>query len=96
MIRGEFRRARNYKSMFNHAAIQGGESYYNTLDEIGQPVLVIHGTDDLIWHFGHTTVLTDKIQHAKLIVLEGTGHELHSADWDVITDWIAKHARGEL
>src|SRR5699024_8413595 len=30
-IKAEFKRARNYLSMFNHAALQGGEAYWNRL-----------------------------------------------------------------
>lgn len=37
--------------MFNHAALQGGEEYWNRLNEIKQPTLIIHGTDDKIWHY---------------------------------------------
>lgn len=51
LIRAEFNRANNYISMFNHAALQGGEEYWNRLNEIKQPTLIIHGTDDKIWHY---------------------------------------------
>ncbi|MDH5826517.1 macrolide hydrolase EstT [Sphingobacterium faecium] len=91
LIRAEFERARNYISMFNHATLQGGEEYYNRLNEIEQPTLIIHGTDDLIWHFKNTEALLAKIKGSKLIPLERTGHELHREDWDVIIDGIAKH-----
>ena len=90
-IRAEFRRAKNYLSMFNHAALQGGEEYYNRLDEINHPTLIIHGTDDLIWHFKHSGVLLDQIQHSDIIELEGTGHEIHAEDWDTIIDGITWH-----
>lgn len=91
LIRAEFKRANNFLSMFNHAGIQGGEEYYDRLDEIKQPTLIIHGTDDLIWHFKHTTILLDKIKNPKLLKLEGTGHELHVKDWDMIIEEVTKH-----
>lgn len=91
LIRAEFNRANNYISMFNHAALQGGEEYWNRLDEIKQPTLIIHGTDDLIWHFKHTGVLLEKIKGSKLITLEETGHELHFEDWDTIIDGITNN-----
>lgn len=93
VIRTEFNRAKNYISMFNHAALQGGEAFYNRLNEITQPTLIIHGTDDLIWHFKHTKVMLEKIKNSELIVLEGTGHELHPEDWNIIIDAIAAHAK---
>jgi len=91
LIRSEYARAKNYISMFNHATLGGGEDYYNRLDEIQQPTLVIHGTDDLVWHFNSTRILLDKISNSTLIPLEGTGHELHTHDWDTIIDGISKH-----
>jgi pimeloyl-ACP methyl ester carboxylesterase len=92
-VREEFNRANNYISMFNHAAIQGGEEYWNRLNEILQPTLIIHGTDDNIWHFKHSAVLHEKIKGSKLISLEGTGHELHFDDWDSIIRGINEHAK---
>jgi pimeloyl-ACP methyl ester carboxylesterase len=95
LIRAEFSRAKNYLSMFNHAALQGGEEYFNRLNEVQHPTLIIHGTDDLIWHFKHTGVLLDRIEGSTLIPLEGTGHELHVQDWDTIIEGISGHASGE-
>ena len=94
-IREEFNRANNYVSMFNHATLQGGEKYWDRLNEINQPTLIIHGTDDKIWHFKNTGVLLEKIKGAKLITLEGTGHELHFEDWDIIIDGITQHIKKE-
>lgn len=90
-VREEFQRAVNYISMFNHASLQGGEAYYGLIHEINQPTLLIHGTDDLIWSFKHTAVMLREFKDAKLITLEGTGHELNEADWDIIIDSIVDH-----
>ncbi|MBD2753245.1 macrolide hydrolase EstT [Spirosoma validum] len=91
LIRNEFRRANSYRSMFNHASLQGGEAYYGQIHTIKQPTLLIHGTDDLIWPFQHTEVILRELKKAKLLRLEGTGHELNKADWGVIIDAIANH-----
>ena len=91
LIRAEFKRANNYISMFNHAALQGGEEYWNRLSEINQPTLIVHGTDDKIWHFKNSAVLLEKINGSKLITLDGTGHELHFEDWNKIIDGITQH-----
>ncbi|UTA69203.1 macrolide hydrolase EstT [Emticicia sp. 21SJ11W-3] len=91
-IRAEHKRANFYVSMFNHASIGGGEEFYNRLGEIHVPTLLIHGTDDRIWHFGHTKVMLEKIKGSKLIKLQGTGHELHYDDWDTIINGIEQHA----
>jgi pimeloyl-ACP methyl ester carboxylesterase len=91
LFRNEFRRAEHYVSMFNHARVQGGESYYNRLNEITQPVLIIHGTADHIWPFQHTAMLQRELKNTRLITLEGTGHELHRDDWNTIINGIAYH-----
>lgn len=91
LIRQEFRRARNYRSMFNHASLQGGEMYYGQVHAIKQPTLLIHGTDDLIWPFQHTEVMLRELKDSKRLSLEGTGHELHEADWSLIIEGIANH-----
>jgi len=90
-IRNEFNRANNYISMFNHATLGGGEDYWNRLSEINMPTLIVHGTDDKIWHFQNTAFLKTKIKGSKLITLEGTGHELHTQDWPAIVDEINRH-----
>ncbi|WP_230981250.1 macrolide hydrolase EstT [Echinicola salinicaeni] len=90
LIRAEFIRANNFISMFNHATLGGGEEFWNRLDEIKQPTLIIHGTEDKIWHYQHAGVLLEKLNDAKLITLEGTGHELHFDDWDTIIEGITK------
>lgn len=92
-IKEEFNRAKNYMSMFNHAALQGGEEYWNRLNEIKQATLVIHGTEDKIWHFKNSSVLLDKIKGSKLITLEGTGHELNFEDWNIIIEGITQHIK---
>jgi len=91
LIRAEFRRANNYISMFNHASLQGGESYFGKVREIEQPGLVIHGTDDKIWHYRHTEILLNQLNDPKLVTLEGAGHEIHYQDWDIIIQSITGH-----
>jgi pimeloyl-ACP methyl ester carboxylesterase len=93
LIRAEFKRANNYISMFNHAALSGGEDYWNRLSEIKQPTLIIHGTEDKIWHYKNAGALLERIKGSALITLEGTGHELHFEDWATITDGIGKHIK---
>ena len=70
---------------------QGGEEYWNRLNEIKQPTLIIHGTDYKIWHYKNAGFLQEKIKGSNLITLEGTGHELHVDDWKSIIDGIEKH-----
>ncbi|MCF6136524.1 alpha/beta fold hydrolase [Pseudalkalibacillus berkeleyi] len=86
----EFDRAKQLPSRFNHAMLQGGEEYYDRMGEINVPVVVIHGTDDPALPFEHGLALAKAIPHAELVSLEGTGHEIHSEDWDEIIGSLVK------
>ena len=65
LIRAEFNRANNYISMFNHAALQGGEEYWNRLKRNQTTHLIIHGTDDKIWHYKNAGFLLEKNKRFK-------------------------------
>lgn len=87
----DFDRTPNLMTTFNHALLQGGETWFNRLHEIAVPTLVIHGTEDRILPYAHSLALQAEIQDAVLLTLPGTGHELHRNDWAVILDAIEKH-----
>ncbi|HSI90394.1 MAG TPA: alpha/beta hydrolase [Adhaeribacter sp.] len=80
----EIDRANSLISMFNHARLGGGEQYYDRSSEIKVPVLIMHGTEDPILPYPHALALAEAFPHAKLVPLEGAGHELHFQDWDLI------------
>ncbi|MFC5269271.1 alpha/beta fold hydrolase [Adhaeribacter terreus] len=84
----EIDRANSLISMFNHAMLGGGEAYYDRTSEIKAPALIIHGTDDPILPYPHALALKDAFPEAKLITLEGAGHELHRDDWPLIIEEI--------
>jgi pimeloyl-ACP methyl ester carboxylesterase len=86
MAAEDVRRARNLRSSFNHALLAGGEQWFGRLAEIRQPTLVIHGTEDRVLRFAHALALVRAIPGARLIPLQGAGHELHRLDWDTIID----------
>jgi pimeloyl-ACP methyl ester carboxylesterase len=49
------------------------------LDELGRisvPTLIIHGTEDPLLHHDHSTKCARLIPGAKLVLLEGVGHEM--------------------
>ncbi|MCS0655397.1 alpha/beta fold hydrolase [Cytobacillus firmus] len=85
-------RANHLPSRFNHALLQGGEEYYDRMDEIRVPVLIIHGTEDPALPYEHGLALKKTIPHSELVTLVGTGHEIHSEDWDQIIDSVVKHS----
>jgi pimeloyl-ACP methyl ester carboxylesterase len=55
------------------------------------PTLVIHGTADPMFPLPHGQALASEIPSARLLRLEGAGHGVQRADWDVITEAIATH-----
>jgi pimeloyl-ACP methyl ester carboxylesterase len=87
----EVERATNLVSEFNHALLKGGERWYGRIGEIQTPTLVIHGTEDPVLPYPHGVALAKEIPGARMLTLQGTGHELHSADWNTIVDAILQH-----
>lgn len=61
------------------------------LGEISAPTLVIHGTEDPLFPLGHALALDGEIPGARLLALEGVGHELPPAAWDVVVSAILEH-----
>ncbi|MDQ1912619.1 alpha/beta hydrolase [Paenibacillus sp. GD4] len=91
LAKKEFARSTNMASMSNHVLVTGGESYLSETAKIKVPALIIHGTEDPIIPHEHGKNLANEIPNAVLLSLEGTGHELHYDDWDLIIDFISKH-----
>ena len=89
----ELRQSRRFDSMNNHGMVTGGEGYLLRTAEISVPTLVIHGTEDPIIPYAHGIALANVIPGADLLTLEGSGHELHHADWDQIIEGIVAHAQ---
>jgi hypothetical protein len=46
-------------------------------------------------HYRHAKVLERELKNSKLVTLNGTGHELHYSDWDIIIDAISKEYLNE-
>jgi pimeloyl-ACP methyl ester carboxylesterase len=85
-------RTRNIESSVkNHSLLEGGDSSGLRLARIRAPTLVIHGTADPLFPLGHGEALASEIAGARLLVLEGVGHELPRAAWDVVVPAILEH-----
>jgi pimeloyl-ACP methyl ester carboxylesterase len=68
-----------------------GEGWRGRLHEIKSPLLVIHGTADPVFAVELGMALVKAVACARLVRLEGGGHELHRADWDTIIGAIVRH-----
>ena len=68
-------------SVMNHALAEEGELVRGRLDEIAAPTLVIHGTADPLFPYGHAEALAREIPGAELLPLEGVGHQMPPRAW---------------
>lgn len=91
MAAADFDRTPDLRSAFNHAALGDAEAWVGRLEQIAAPTLIIHGTEDPVLPYAHGLALKAAIPDATLLSLEGTGHELHQADWGVMLDTIERH-----
>jgi pimeloyl-ACP methyl ester carboxylesterase len=79
-------------SSSNHGiAVATTPPWRRRLDEIACPTLVIHGTEDPILPFAHGQALAAEIRGARLLPLDGVGHELPMATWDCIVAAVLAH-----
>ena len=91
-VERDFDRTGGYPSTSN-LSWTGVEEWQGRLQEMKAPLLVIHGTADPVYPIEHGVALSQAVGAAKLIRLEGGGHELHPADWDTIVGAIVEHTR---
>jgi pimeloyl-ACP methyl ester carboxylesterase len=68
-------RSPSMASANNHFIVDGTEMPRARLAEIAVPALVIHGSDDPLFPLGHGEALAREIPGARLLVVEGLGHE---------------------
>ncbi len=88
LVRRDLRRTTNPPSLVNHGMLTGGEGPGRRSGEIDAPFLVIHGTADPIFPYPHGVALAEAVPGARLVTLEGGGHELHQRDGDRILEAI--------
>jgi pimeloyl-ACP methyl ester carboxylesterase len=75
-------RSSSLASANNHFSLEGSDMARARLAEITAPALVIHGTDDPLFHPAHGEALAREIPGASLLVIDGLGHELPPWAWD--------------
>jgi pimeloyl-ACP methyl ester carboxylesterase len=88
----EMKRASNYASNQNHMqAIANTPPWRDRLKTITAPTLVIHGDEDPILPYPHGVAVSEEIPGAKLLTMEGVGHEMPEGEWDVLVPAILEH-----
>jgi pimeloyl-ACP methyl ester carboxylesterase len=79
-------------SQTNHWILEGGEAVGHRLHEIEAPTLVLHGTEDPLFPFPHGEALARRIPGARLVPLEGVGHEYPPREvWDQVVEALLDH-----
>jgi pimeloyl-ACP methyl ester carboxylesterase len=82
-------------SLTNPFFVDAGPPWRGRLGEVGAPTLVVHGTEDPLFPYGHAIALAEAIPGAELLALEQTGHEYFPrATWDVVVPAILRHTAG--
>ena len=82
-------------SMTNHAVAEEGELARGRLDEIAAPTLVIHGSADPLFPFGHAEALAREIPRAELLPLGGVGHQVPPRPyWTSVIPAVLRHTSG--
>lgn len=75
----------------NHWLVSGGEPG-GTLADVVAPTLVLHGAADPFFPLAHGEALAAAVPGARLVVLEGTGHQVPPrSTWDVVVPEIVRH-----
>jgi pimeloyl-ACP methyl ester carboxylesterase len=91
LVRRDAARARDLAALQNHELLEDDDKPRKPLSSIDAPTLVIHGSADPVFPLPHGQALASEIPSARLLRLEGAGHGVQRADWDVITEAIATH-----
>ena len=91
LIRRDVERARDFAAVQNHDTLSDDESARGSLSSIAAPTLVVHGTADPMFPVAHGEALAEEIRAARLVTLEGAGHGVDRADWDVLARAILEH-----
>jgi len=85
-------RTLNIESSMNHWILDDGEPVQGRLDELEAPTLVLHGTEDPLFPLGHGEALAAEIPGARLLPLEGMGHQVPPRPlWAHVVETILEH-----
>jgi pimeloyl-ACP methyl ester carboxylesterase/SAM-dependent methyltransferase len=81
--------------MTNWSAIDTGEPIRARLGEVRAPALVIHGTADPVYPFGHAEAMAGELPDARLVPLDGVGHQMPPPEvWPTVVAALLRHTSG--
>jgi pimeloyl-ACP methyl ester carboxylesterase len=91
LARRVFNRSTNIQSFINHSPLVSVRWSRENLPKVMAPTLVIHGTADPVIPYAHGVALSQEIEGARLLTIEGNGHELPPKVWDIVVPSILHH-----
>jgi pimeloyl-ACP methyl ester carboxylesterase len=91
LVRRDVERARHLEAIQNHDAIPDDGRERAPLSAITAPTLVIHGTADPMFPVEHGEAVAAEIPGARLLTLEGAGHGIDRADWEMVVRAVLEH-----
>jgi fermentation-respiration switch protein FrsA (DUF1100 family) len=81
--------------MTNWSRIDTGEPVRPRLGDVRAPALVIHGTADPVYPFGHAEALAGELPQAQLLPLDGVGHQMPPPQmWSIVGAALLRHTSG--
>jgi pimeloyl-ACP methyl ester carboxylesterase len=90
-VRADLARTANPPSLVNHTLLGSDADVERRVQDIAAPLLVVHGSADPLFPHPHGAALADAVPGARLVTVDGGGHELHEHDWDQVVEAIAAH-----
>lgn len=76
----------------NHWLVEDAPDVRSRLGEVRAPTLVVHGSEDPLFPLGHGEALAREIPGARLLLLEGVGHQAPPRPtWDAVVPAIQRH-----
>lgn len=90
-IETDYDRARNFPSTTNHFSLFAEDFNLGRIADATCPTLVLHGTADPIFPIDHGRALAKAAYSARIIEIDGGGHELHPKDHQQIVTGITDH-----
>lgn len=80
-VERDYDRAKNFQSVVNHFMAVDSSKSQPSLADLKVPLLVMHGTSDPLISYPHGEASAAAVAGARLVTIEGGGHEVHEDDW---------------
>ncbi|MBP0581237.1 alpha/beta hydrolase [Labrys sp. LIt4] len=91
LIERDLANSPSFSSLQNHLAVAAPSPVQARAADIQVPTLIVHGTADPVFPIAHADAMATAVKGARLVAIEGGGHDLHREDWPQIVREIMLH-----